>query len=87
MRVRFAASLTLPDDFQQLVRIGTDEECWPWLGEVSVFGYGIGPHGLSHVWTYKLHYGECLKPGYQVFHTCGSRLCCNPRHMRTRKRW
>lgn len=81
------ATLTLPPEFLRLVRVAGPEECWPWLGEVSVTGYGVSPEGMSHVWAYRLHYGP-PKKGYQVYHAvCGRRLCCNPKHMRTRKKW
>lgn len=82
------ATLTLPADFLRLVRVGSPEECWPWLGEVSVTGYGLAPQGgMSHVWAYRLHYGA-PRAGYQVYHAvCARRLCCNPKHMRTRKKW
>lgn len=81
------APLTLPADFLRLVRVGADNECWPWVGETTAFGYGQGPHGLSHIWAYRLHYGAPRK-GYQVYHAvCANRLCCNPKHMKTRKRW
>ncbi len=80
---------SLPQEFLDKVRIQGDTECWPWLGETSSWGYGVTAAGrMAHVWSYALRYGEGrIKPGYQLFHTCGSRLCMNPRHMRLRKKW
>ncbi len=84
-----AAPLTLPADFTDKVRILSDTECWPWLGEVSSWGYGVTDKGrMAHVWAYALHYGEGhIKPGYHLFQKCGNRLCMNPKHMRLRKKW
>lgn len=81
--------LTLPDDFHALVRVGAPDACWPWLGEVSPWGYGVGPNCVpGHLWSWRLHYGDKpLKAGYRLYQTCNNRLCCNPRHMRTRKVW
>ena len=80
---------TLPPDFVAQVRIGDPAACWPWLGPVSAWGYGVGPHGVpAHVWAYRLFRGDApLRQGYCLAHTCGSRLCVNPKHLRQRKGW
>ncbi len=83
------APSSLPPDFVSQARIAGPEACWPWLGEVSSWGYGVGPHGVpAYVWAWRLtHRDAPLRGGYRLAQTCGNRLCVNPKHLRQRKGW
>jgi HNH endonuclease len=75
------------------VRIMTKVEkrgrCWVWTGKwVSSGGYGIvgiGHRGRTrvyvHRYAYERHHGP-IPLGMLVLHTCDSRRCVNPRHLR-----
>lgn len=65
------------------IAIGTDEECWNWLGYLSG-GYGeIKINGINvkaHRFAYEQTYGTIPKRRC-VGHSCYNRKCCNPSHM------
>ena len=72
----------LPDMFPLLVRTGAPTDCWPWLGVVSRFGYGIAPGNTgAQAWAYRLFVGPVDKR-QRVLPACGNKLCCNPRHLK-----
>lgn len=56
-----------------LVDVRSEDECWPWKGEVNNSGYG--PHRR----IYQKLYGP-LDPSLVVMHLCNNRACCNPLH-------
>lgn len=72
--------------FRSLIRRGVESECWPWQGSGSAtsgFGY-FNYDGLRVVATriaWRLEHGE-IPPGLMVTHTCRTKLCLNPAHLR-----
>lgn len=65
-------------------------ECWGWSGPINQDGYGkftaSGKKVFAHRFAYSLLVGE-IPPGRELDHSCRSRSCCNPEHLRvcTRK--
>jgi hypothetical protein len=59
--------------------------CWLWTGALHKHGYGmIGLRGKTrgaHVWSYELFVGH-IPEGLHVLHSCDTRACCNPMHLR-----
>ena len=59
--------------------------CWLWTGALHKHGYGmIGLHGKTrgaHIWSYELFVGK-IPTGLHVLHSCDTRACCNPMHLR-----
>lgn len=71
--------------WDHVVRPDDPDECWQWTGPHNRDGYGqlnfmrrpIGAHRLSCI----LHNGP-IPDGLVVLHSCLSKECCNPRHIR-----
>lgn len=61
------------------------EGCWNWTGELNNKGYTVmyssGKRCLGHRYSYELHHRPLL-PGEVVDHTCRTRHCVNPKHLR-----
>lgn len=61
-------------------------ECWLWQARISTNGYGsfkIKSRPVSaHRVALMLHLGRQLETGEHVLHSCDSKLCCNPAHLR-----
>jgi len=61
-------------------------DCWLWTGSKSSAGYGyinVGGKTLkAHRVAYELAFGT-IPSGLHVDHTCHTRSCVNPEHLRT----
>jgi hypothetical protein len=66
--------------FWEKIRVGSADECWPWLAGMGHKGYGhFEGHTASHV-AYELTNGP-LSDGLIACHTCNNPPCCNPAHL------
>jgi len=71
--------------FWSKVDIKGPNDCWFWKGKTNISGYGIfgldGKNIGAHRMAYILSYGY-IDDKLFVLHSCDSRLCCNPAHLR-----
>jgi len=68
-----------------------DDSCWVWNGPVNKDGYGIyrcqGIDFQAHRSGAILFGKRVINLKTELYHTCGNKLCCNPKHMRIRERY
>lgn len=77
------------DRFWNNVKVGTQNECWPWQRSRHSNGYGQvglridGQDGIrkAHKVAWEIHNNQQLTYGKRVTHSCDNRLCCNPQHV------
>ena len=77
------------DRFWSNVDIGKPRECWPWKRSKHTSGYGqVGiridgtPRVMkAHKVAWEMRNNRRLAPLSRARHTCGNKLCCNPRHV------
>ena len=69
--------------FWSQVQVGSNDECWPWTGRVDNAGYGAFNYRFTksnaHAYSWMLVNGPLNRR--RLIHTCGNRLCCNPKHI------
>lgn len=62
--------------------------CWLWSGPTDRWGYGIyyfdGQQYLASRVAYWLHMHRECDDGMPLVPVCGSRICCQPQHLRVR---
>ena len=68
-----------------MVDVLGEDDCWPWLGSLTIHGYGFfkaqdGIPQNAHRQAYQLINGE-IKDGLIVRHTCDNPPCCNFAHL------
>ena len=77
--------------FWRKVRVGSVDECWPWLGWTNEKGYGVTgvyqgknlPHRrvYAHRVALELSAGRGLLEAECACHSCDNPSCCNPAHL------
>jgi hypothetical protein len=76
----------LRKDFQKYLSNMDRHCCWVWNGSVGKDGYGIyrcqGINFQAHRSGAILFGKRVISLRTNLYHTCGNKLCCNPRHMR-----
>lgn len=72
--------------FWRSIDIRSDEECWPWTGDLSKDGYGtffyLGRMWGAHELALSFTTGEKRHPDLDTCHECDNPPCCNPGHLR-----
>lgn len=61
------------------------DECWPWLGTLNAYGYGVIGHRRKLAMVHRLVLGSTvggIPEGMVVLHLCDNPPCCNPAHLR-----
>lgn len=74
----------LPRPLASRVRVGSETDCWEWMGQRTTGGYGVlSVKGRMHM-THRLVYEVLVGPipvGLQIDHLCRNRACCRPDHL------
>ena len=75
---------TIESRFWSKVNKLSPEECWPWIGAKSSWGYGNFRFRKkpwpAHRVVWVLNHGEIPK-GMYICHKCDNPPCCNPDHL------
>lgn len=70
--------------FNEKLKKGAEDECWPWEGTLDSCGYGKVGTGRfiagAHRVSYELFKGEIPK-GLHVRHSCDNPCCVNSKHL------
>ncbi len=65
-------------------RVDKSGDCWPWLGAINRWGYGVlgvkGRTHQAHRFAYEIVVGP-IASGLQVDHLCKNRRCVRPNHL------
>lgn len=77
-----------PEDetrFWSHVAIGSESECWTFVGASHPFGYGCfnlnGKTRIAHRIASQIAEGRPIPDGICVLHRCDNPPCCNPAHL------
>jgi len=66
--------------FWRSVAVGSENECWPFVGAIAKRGYGRFASWPAHRLAFRLTHGA-VTDGLVVMHSCDNPPCCNPAHL------
>ena len=73
------------DRFMDKIIMEPNTGCWLFSGHLDIGGYGVfwfnGKNRKAHRFAYEAEVGA-IPDGLFLDHTCRTRSCCNPRHLR-----
>ena len=76
--------ISTPATFWARIKIGEQDECWPFQGARHPQGYGLltyqGKGARAHRIAYQLTHGT-ITSAVHVLHSCDNPPCCNPKHL------
>jgi hypothetical protein len=84
------ATYKTPSDWEKFwlnVKTGGLDECWPWVGNIDIAGYGrfkpsFGAYTRAHRYVYSQFVGPIPNDKPFIDHKCRKRDCVNPGHLR-----
>lgn len=72
--------------FWSKVKIGAEDECWPWTEGATPQGYGVfwakGQNVRANRFALTITEGPSTDPTHLSLHECDNPPCCNPKHLR-----
>jgi hypothetical protein len=81
----FAKTKTDQERFEEKIFFDTVSGCWLWTAKTSKSGYGDFWNGVemvrAHRWAYEQFFGM-IPEDLVLDHTCRTRCCVNPSHVR-----
>jgi hypothetical protein len=82
-RRKMIGNLPLGSDYRTRIdSSGGPSVCWPWIGPVDRYGYGvISRLGRAHRIAREEFNGCKLDKDQVVRHSCDKPACCNPEHL------
>lgn len=78
------APVPASERIDKLTVIGTEDQCWIWVGAKNRDGYGIIWDGKTYHMAHRVAYERAHGPipeGLVVRHSCDTPQCCNPAHL------
>jgi hypothetical protein len=68
--------------YENVILAHQGDECLLWPYSVNGRGYGQIGNDRAHRFVCKSVHGLAPSPAHEVAHSCGKKLCVNPRHLR-----
>lgn len=76
----------LKDKYLRLISIGSEDECWEWMGRIDQYGFGWISHQSKVYRPHRLAYmfqNNVFDIGHdeRILQNCKNKKCCNPKHL------
>jgi hypothetical protein len=84
MKWTFEKLMESRERFWSFIQVGNRDECWPWIGYINVYGYGIIGINRHPVKAHRAMFwlNNPWEPLPEVVrHSCDNPLCVNPAHL------